>query len=124
MKLCMWRAILSVSISIRLLARVKFTMKILHDRADILSDYAQLAEIVEEVTGSKVRKEIWDLPSVRKEWASDKDDGLKKYRVVFTEGVGCSWDMSKTFNAKKAIKVEDVRTWAGKHLQEKARVAK
>ncbi|KAI9642102.1 hypothetical protein NHQ30_009973 [Ciborinia camelliae] len=79
-------------------------------------DYAKLADIVEEVTGSKVRREIWELPTVKKEWAADKDSGLKKYRVVFTEGVGCSWDMDKTFNAKRGIKVEDVRTWAGKHL--------
>jgi hypothetical protein len=80
------------------------------------SGYAQLADIVEEITGSEVMRELWDVPSLKQGLAEDKDNSVKKYRVVFAEGRGCSWDMEKTFNIKKSIPVEDVKTWAKKNL--------
>ncbi|PQE04974.1 hypothetical protein CJF30_00004780 [Rutstroemia sp. NJR-2017a BBW] len=78
--------------------------------------YAQLANIVEEITGSEVKRELWDVPSLKHGLAEDKENGVKKYRVVFAEGRGCSWDMGKTFNFQRSIPVEDLETWAKKNL--------
>jgi hypothetical protein len=82
----------------------------------VSSGYAQLANIVEKITGSEVKRELWDVNSMKKALAEDKNNGVKKYRVVFAEGRGCSWDMQKTFNFKKRIPVEDVETWTKKNL--------
>jgi len=71
---------------------------------------------VEETIGSEVNRELWDVTSLKKALAEDKDNSVKKYRVVFAEGRGCNWDMEKTFNVKKRIPVEDVKTWAKKNL--------
>ncbi|KAM3075388.1 hypothetical protein ACMFMG_007172 [Clarireedia jacksonii] len=104
----------------RLTARIVFEeSRIKNEVVFVAGDtisYAQLVNVVEEITGSEVKRELWDVPTLKKELAEDKDNGVKKYRVVFAEGKGCSWDIGKTFNFRKGIPVEDVKTWAEKNL--------
>ncbi|PQE07234.1 hypothetical protein CJF31_00004918 [Rutstroemia sp. NJR-2017a BVV2] len=104
----------------RLTARIVFEKprvknEVVFVAGDTIS-YAQLANIVEEITGSEVKRELWDVPSLKQGLAEDKDNSVKKYKVVFAEGRGCSWDMEKTFNFQKSIPVEDVKTWAKRNL--------
>ncbi|KAE8453883.1 hypothetical protein EG329_007659 [Mollisiaceae sp. DMI_Dod_QoI] len=74
--------------------------------------YAKVAEIVERLTGKTVKKEVWDVEKLKEDLSRDPDDTLKKYRIVFAEGRGVSWDMEKTFNVQKGIEVQDVESFA------------
>jgi hypothetical protein len=73
---------------------------------------AQLADIVDSVLGRKVRRVEWNLPELKDELAKDPANAIKKYRVVFAEGKGVSWDMAKTFNSQRGIGVTGVERWA------------
>ncbi len=79
--------------------------------------YARLADIVESVLGRPVRRVEWTLPQLREELANDPDNAIKKYRVVFAEGRGVSWDVEGSFNARRKIEVENVEQWAEKNLR-------
>jgi uncharacterized protein YbjT (DUF2867 family) len=80
--------------------------------------YAQLADIVDSVLGRKVRRVEWSLPDLRSELATDPGNAIKKYRVVFAEGKGVSWDRNETFNAQRRIGVSGVEAWAKKNLRD------
>jgi hypothetical protein len=79
--------------------------------------YAQLADIIDSVLGRKVRRVEWNLPELRNKLAKDPANAIKKYRVVFAEGRGVSWDMAKTFNAQRGIGVTGVERWAKENLR-------
>jgi hypothetical protein len=74
--------------------------------------YGGLADVVENVSGKRVKREVWTVESLKDELKGDPGDGLKKYRVVFAEGRGVSWDVEKTYNVQKGIKVQDVKSFA------------
>lgn len=73
--------------------------------------YARLADIINSVTGTKIRRAEWSIAELKDELAQDPDDALKKYRVVFAEGRGVAWDRADTFNARHGIKTENVESW-------------
>lgn len=75
-------------------------------------NYGRVADIVESVLGKKVRREIWSVDKLMEDLRADPDDNVKKYRVVFAEGKGVSWDMEKTFNFQRGIEVQDVKNFA------------
>jgi uncharacterized protein YbjT (DUF2867 family) len=79
--------------------------------------YTRLADIVDSVLGRKVRRVKWSLPELKEELAKDPADAIKKYRVVFAEGKGVSWDIRETFNARQGIAVMDVERWAKENLK-------
>jgi len=67
--------------------------------------------------GRKVRRVEWNLRELRDELAKDPANAIKKYRVVFAEGKGVSWDMAKTFNSQRGIGVTGVERWAKENLR-------
>ena len=79
--------------------------------------YAQLADIVDSVLGRQVRRVEWSVPELKDELAKDPDDAIKKYRVVFAEGKGVSWDKNISFNAQRGISVMNVRQWARENVR-------
>jgi NmrA-like family protein len=79
--------------------------------------YGQLADIVDSVLGRKVRRVEWSLPELRSELAKDPDNAIKKYRVVFAEGKGVSWNLDETFNGQRGIGVLGVKAWAKENLR-------
>jgi hypothetical protein len=74
--------------------------------------YRRLADIVDSVLDRKVRRVEWCLSELRSELAEDPGNAIKKYRVVFAEGKGVSWDRNETFNAQRGIAVMGVEAWA------------
>jgi hypothetical protein len=74
--------------------------------------YGGLADVVESVSGKRVEREVWTVEGLKEELRGDPADGLKKYRVVFAEGRGVSWDVEKTYNVQKGIEVQDVKSFA------------
>jgi hypothetical protein len=79
--------------------------------------YGRLADVVEEVLGERVVREMWSAEFLEEELAMDPDDAIKKYMVVFAKGKGVSWGLEKTFNAQKGIEVVGVEEWASKNLK-------
>jgi hypothetical protein len=57
------------------------------------------------------------VPVLQDELAKDPTNPIKKYRVVFAQGRGVSWEVGKTFNAQRGIEVVDVERWARKNLK-------
>lgn len=79
--------------------------------------YERLADVVDSVLGRKARREEWSVPALKDELAKDPNNPIKKYRVVFAEGRGVSWEIGKTFNAQRGIEVSDVERWATENLK-------
>ncbi|KAI0770537.1 hypothetical protein C8Q74DRAFT_1276010 [Fomes fomentarius] len=80
--------------------------------------YGELADIVEKVIGGKrnVRREEWTPEFLRDELKKDPEHPLRKYRVLFGEGKGVSWDKEKTLNAQRGMKTVSVEEWLRKKL--------
>src|SRR5690242_99275 len=64
--------------------------------------YGELADIVGRVTGCDVVKEAWSVEHLQEELKKDPDDGIKKYRLVFS-GDGVFWQKEKTVNHQLGI---------------------
>jgi hypothetical protein len=79
--------------------------------------YAQLADIVDSVLGRKVQRVEWSVPRLKAELADDPANPIRKYRVVFAEGRGVSWEVGKTFNAQRRIEVVNVERWVQENLK-------
>ena len=79
--------------------------------------YERLADIVDSALGRKVRRVEWSVPELKDELAKDPNDVIKKYRVVFAEGKGVSWNINKTFNAQRGIQTLGVEQWARQNLR-------
>jgi len=78
--------------------------------------YGRVAEIVEEVTGRRVRREEWSVERLEGELRGDPGNAVAKYRVAFAVGRGCSWDLERSFNWEKGVEVTDVKSYAEKNL--------
>ena len=82
--------------------------------AGATSSYATIADAVTKVQrgrGLTVRRELATIGHLRRELASDPDNGLKKYRVVFAEGKGVAWDEADTFNRKRGMSLCGIEKW-------------
>lgn len=93
-----------------LFAEPRIRNQVVYTAGETIS-YGELADLVESVTGKNVQREEWSVEAMKARLKEDPDDALQKYRVVFAEGKGVSWDMEQTFNAQKHIETEDVRSW-------------
>ena len=78
---------------------------------------ARLAEIVESVTGRQVGRELKTVEMLKAELRESPNDGMRKYRVVFAEGVGVAWAKERTFNVKMGMDMETAEEWARKNLK-------
>lgn len=74
--------------------------------------YGKIANLVEEVKGTKVKREVWTVDELKKTLAADSQNPIKKYRVVFAEGKGVSWDEEETYNRQNGIRLQGLRDWA------------
>lgn len=77
---------------------------------------ARLAEIVESVTGRGVVRELKTVARLKAELRERPDDGMRKYRVVFGEGVGVAWECEGTFNVRRGMEMETAEEWARANL--------
>ena len=94
----------------------KFKNEVLYTAGQTVS-YGEVADLVDEVLERKVQREVWTVSALKEDLAREPENPINKYRVVFAEGKGCSWDMAGTFNANRGIEVEDVRAWMLKNLK-------
>nr|WKF62121.1 hypothetical protein HUO10_006653 [Paraburkholderia busanensis] len=78
--------------------------------------YRQLADALDAWRGAPVQRAEWSVPYLRDELAAQPDDSLRKYRVVFAEGAGVSWEPARTFNAQRGIAVCGMTQWMRENL--------
>ncbi|PVH80531.1 saccharopine dehydrogenase-like oxidoreductase [Cadophora sp. DSE1049] len=92
-------------------AEPKFRDEVVYIAGDTVT-YERVADVVEKVTGKKVKREVWSVDFLKAESQAGPGNEAKRYRVVFAEGKGVSWGLEKTFNGKRGIKVTDVESFA------------
>lgn len=80
--------------------------------------YGEVAEVVQRVIGRRkeVRREEWSVEFLKGELEKDPESQMKKYRLLFAEGTGVSWDMGKTLNAQRGIDMVGVEQWLREQL--------
>lgn len=98
-----------------LYAEPRIQDQVVHVAGDTIS-YGQLADIVDDVLHTEVQRIPWSTEHLHTELADDPDDTMKKYRAVFSQGVGVAWPVSRTFNAARGIKTTTAREWAEANL--------
>ncbi|SMR51762.1 unnamed protein product [Zymoseptoria tritici ST99CH_3D1] len=76
----------------------------------------RLADVVEQSTGKKVTRQLKSVSDLKQELSEDPNDSMRKYRVVFGEGVGVSRSKAASFNEKQGMKTQTVADWANQHL--------
>ncbi|MEQ5842189.1 aromatic alcohol reductase [Paraburkholderia acidicola] len=79
--------------------------------------YRQLADTVDTLLGVNLHRTEWSVPELKRQLAEDPHDAIRKYRVVFAEGRGVSWDKQQTFNAQRGIAVCGLEDWVRENLQ-------
>ena len=90
--------------------------QVVYTAGDTLT-YGQLADTVDAVLDTKVRRTAWSVPELEAELARDPENAIKKYRVVFAQGRGVSWSLDGTFNATHGIVTTGVAQWARENLK-------
>lgn len=73
--------------------------------------YEQLADILERVTGGKVKRELWTADWLRKKIEEEPDNGIFKYRVIWAEARGVAWDVGSSFNGQRGIPMQTTEDW-------------
>ncbi|RMJ28531.1 NmrA-like family [Aspergillus sp. HF37] len=78
--------------------------------------YAQLAELIESVTGRTVSRRCLTVQEVEAELARDTENALAKYQLVFGQGRGVAWDLAETWNWKTGMRFLTAEEWARRNL--------
>lgn len=76
--------------------------------------YKKVADIVKGIMGKDVRTEEWTVDFLKKELAKDPENGMKKYRVAFAEGMGVAWRKEGTYNESRGLRLETADEYARK----------
>ncbi|WCG82546.1 aromatic alcohol reductase [Pectobacterium sp. A5351] len=99
-----------------LLAEPRLANEVIHVAGDTIS-YAQLADVVERVTGKAFKKDVWTLDKLRTDLQVAPDDVMARYRAAFALGEGMWWDKSGTFNQRNGYETVDVEHFLRMQLQ-------
>ena len=94
---------------------IAFTNDAIFIAGDTLS-YAHLANLLEKATGKPVQRTLRTIQAAQSDLAKEPDNEIYKYQVVFGEGRGVSWDLSKTWNLKNGIFGLSVEEYIARHL--------
>jgi hypothetical protein len=78
--------------------------------------YGKLGDIVESLSGQKFERTISDVEELGKDLKNDPTNFVYKYRSIFGEGRGVSWEFNKSFNYLKGIKTTSAKEWAEKYI--------
>jgi ribosomal protein S18 acetylase RimI-like enzyme len=84
--------------------------KVVYVAGDTVS-YAQVADVVKGVYGGEWKKEEWDREYLRRKLEENPEDLMVKYQNAFGAGVGVSWEMERTLNHQRGIKLTDLRAY-------------
>jgi hypothetical protein len=112
----MWRGIG------RAVAEVVFEPEGTEDRVVYVAgdtvSYGEVADIVEAGFGGGFKRELWDREYLRKRLEQEPEDLMLKYQNVFGAGVGVSWEMEKTLNYQRRLKLTDLRKYVEENKEQ------
>ncbi|KAG8162606.1 hypothetical protein KVR01_008371 [Diaporthe batatas] len=91
------------------------TNQVVHIGGDTVS-YGQLADILDEALGAGFEREEWTLQFLKDRLAEDPGNLWYKYRCIFGDGKGISWDMAKTLNSRRDISMTTVADYVRRNF--------
>jgi NmrA-like family len=78
----------------------------------------RLADVTESIVGKEVQRAVKTVDQLKMELREDGGrDAMKKYRVVFANGVGVSWDREGCYNVKKGVETVRFEEWASRNVK-------
>ncbi|KAI9733474.1 MAG: hypothetical protein M1818_007222 [Claussenomyces sp. TS43310] len=80
--------------------------------------YSELAQILDDVLGRKLRRECWSsefLMQELKRLGGEADD-VVRYRSAFARPTGVAWPVDDTWNLKRGLDMVGVEEYSRKHL--------
>ena len=99
-----------------LLAEPPISNQVVYTAGDTIT-YARLADTVDAAAGRKTDRLVWSVPQLQDALATEPDDAMRKYRVVFAQGRGVAWEMDRSFNVQRGIQTMNVEQWARENLK-------
>jgi len=104
----------------RLTAEIFFEKPVIENRIVYIGGdtitYGQVGDVVESLSGQKFKRTVSDLKELENDLNNDPLNFVKKYRSIFGNGRGVSWDFNTTFNFQKGIKTTSAREWAENNI--------
>jgi hypothetical protein len=97
-------------------ARPRIADQVVYVAGDTIS-YRELADIVERVGGVPVTRNEWTVTQLLEDLERHPDDGLRKYRAVFAQGIGVAWPKVQAFNTVHGITTTGAEEWARANLK-------
>lgn len=70
--------------------------------------YGQLAGVLDQHFGVSFTREEWTVQQLRQKLAKEPENLWYKYQCVFADGIGISWDLEETLNARRGIRMTTV----------------
>ncbi|MGN8055077.1 aromatic alcohol reductase [Pedobacter sp. 22163] len=79
--------------------------------------YGQFADVIDSLSGEKFERTVSDINELKNDLKNDPTNFVKKYRSIFGDGRGVSWELEKTFNFQHSIKTTSARQWAENNIE-------
>lgn len=74
--------------------------------------YDKLASDLSKALRKPLKRELWTVDFMKQRLEADRDNGFKKYGVVWAEACGVAWKKDETFNAMHSMQMSTVEEWA------------
>ena len=94
----------------------RLSNQVVYTAGDTLT-YSDLADLVERVSGRKIKLRARGVEELLADLKQNPDDSLRKYRAVFAMGRGVAWEKANTFNASHGLPVISAEHWAASNLR-------
>jgi hypothetical protein len=98
-----------------LFAKPRIRNEIVYIAGDTVT-YGEVADTLEDVLKRPFKRVEWSVPFLLDELGNDPDNMTRKYRAVFAQGRGVSWDKTQTYNYRHGIPMTDLRNWVAANL--------
>ncbi|MET4140969.1 hypothetical protein ABIB30_003354 [Pedobacter sp. UYP1] len=79
--------------------------------------YGQFADVIDSLSGEKFERTVADLEELKNDLQNDPTNFVKKYRSIFGDGRGVSWELEKTFNFQNSIETTSAKQWAENNME-------
>lgn len=73
--------------------------------------YDQFADLVEQVVGHPVTREVWSIEILKAKALAEPENKLRKYHLVFSEDVGLAWDKANTYSEAKSLSLDSIEKY-------------
>ncbi|KAF7559152.1 hypothetical protein G7046_g5002 [Stylonectria norvegica] len=83
--------------------------QVVYTAGDTIS-YGEVADLLDRYFKTEFHRELWSVETLQKQMEEDPNT-MVKYRSTFAQGKGVAWDQEQTVNAKRGIKLTDIKTY-------------